>query len=188
MEHPLSCFRATPRRRESVLLIRHLRLLFNIIWSILGLQPRGERKEIMSIKHALTAAFISFAFSAVCITACGPSIRRTYQSDMAFEGCFDLDYDPQAPDDTKSECWRVWLDQQIYNQPDDKIQYAEMRRVELAQGISIPGPPGPPGQFFKRPKLLVDASVSRSIDGGLADGGLLLSSEQDAGLTSRTSD
>lgn len=142
----------------------------------------------MSIKHALAVAFISLALSAVLVTACGPSIRRTYQSDMAFERCFDLDYDPQTPDDTKSECWRVWLDRKIYNQPDDKIKYAEMRRMELAQGISIPGPPGPPGEFFKRPTLLVDASFPSAIDGGdIADAGVSVSKEQDAGLVTRTS-
>ena len=132
----------------------------------------------MSIKRVLVTACIGLPLGALCLTACGPSIRRTYQSDMAFERCFDRDYDPQAPDDTKSECWRVWLDQQIYNQPDDKIKYAEMRRVELARGISIPGPPGPPGSFFKRPRLLVDASAPPPIDGGVADSG---PSPRDAG-------
>ncbi len=89
----------------------------------------------------------------VSILACGPSIRRTYQSDNAFARCFDMDYDPAQGQAEKKECWSTLLEKRIYNQEGDKVKYAELRLKELADGISIPGPPGPPGSFHERPKL-----------------------------------
>ncbi len=86
-------------------------------------------------------------------TGCGPSLRRTYHSDNAFASCFAADYDPAVGVDDKVACWRSWLRGHVYNQPRDKIAYAELRLEELGQGISIPGPPGPPGRFDERPLL-----------------------------------
>ena len=39
--------------------------------------------------------------------ACGPSLRRTYQSDNAFERCFDFDYNPGKSIGQKRECWET---------------------------------------------------------------------------------
>lgn len=84
---------------------------------------------------------------------CGPSLRRTYQSDTAFATCFSSDYDPAVDPGEKDACWRSWLEGYVYNQPPDKISYAKLRLTELEQGVSIPGPPGPPGRFDQRPRL-----------------------------------
>jgi hypothetical protein len=88
--------------------------------------------------------------------ACGPSIRRTYQSDNAFQRCFDFDYNSAKSSDDKRECWSTWLDEYVYNQPEDKVAYAELRLKEIADGISVPGPPGPNGSFDRRPEPVKD--------------------------------
>ena len=95
---------------------------------------------------------LCLAFITILAWACGPSIRRTYQSDNAFSRCFDMDYNPAASIAAKTHCWSAWKQKYIYNQPDDKQRYAELRLAELAKGISDPGPPGPPGAFHQRPK------------------------------------
>lgn len=101
-----------------------------------------------------------FLLSVVLLAAaCGPSIRRTHQSDNAFERCFDMDYRPGAPDAEKESCWNTWLSEHVYNQPGDKIRYARLRLDELSEGISTPGPPGPPGEFDRRPDTPPDAGV-----------------------------
>ena len=136
----------------------------------------------MSLKTVGMIGGFGLLTSVLLWASCGPSFRRTYQSDTAFERCFDKDFDPHTPDGEKSACWGEWLAKYIYNQPDDKIRYAEMRRMEIAQGISVPGPPGMPGQFFKRPRLLVDAGPPRGyvpdagVDGGA--GRVLATSEE----------
>ena len=99
--------------------------------------------------------------------ACGPSLRRTYQSDNAFARCFDLDYRPGIADAEKELCWQTWLKEYVYNQPGDKVRYANLRLDELAQGISVPGPPGPPGSFDQRPAL---ASTGPEADAGVPQG------------------
>jgi len=91
------------------------------------------------------------AVAIALVVSCGPSIRRTYQSDNAFARCFDMDYNPARSADQKQVCWRTWLDDYVYNQPDDKVSYAELRLDELADGVSVPGPPGPEGAFDQRP-------------------------------------
>jgi len=116
--------------------------------------------------------------------SCGPSFRRTYQSDNAFLRCFDMDYTPGITIEAKKLCWKTWLNEHVYNQPGDKINYARLRLDEIADGVSVPGPPGPPGEFDKRPaledaKVFSDAGLSEEnlFDGGLPDAGL-----SDAGL------
>jgi len=124
-----------------------------------------------------TAILVCAAAGAVAIASCGPSIRRTYESDNAFIRCFDLDYRPGIAALEKAGCWRHWLDHHVYNQPDDKVEYAALRLEELANGISVPGPPGPPGVFHVRPALIsenvatsVPAADEQAADGGV-DGG-----------------
>ncbi len=99
----------------------------------------------------------TIALLAVLLYACGPSIRRTYQSDNAFSRCFDMDYRPASSPDDKAVCWSNWLRDHVYNQPHDKIGYARLRLKELAEGISIPGPPGPEGAFDQRPETDEDS-------------------------------
>jgi hypothetical protein len=111
------------------------------------------------------------ASGAAAIASCGPSIRRTYQSDNAFTRCFDLDYRPGVAALEKAGCWRHWLDDHVYNQPDDKIEYAALRLEELANGISVPGPPGPPGAFHVRPNPTSE-EVAPVADAPGADGGV----------------
>lgn len=94
---------------------------------------------------------ILICLSGISCLSCGPSFRRTAQSDNAFERCFDLDYKPGAPIDQKKACWTGWLAHYVYNQPQDKIAYANLRLKEIADDISVPGPPGPPGSFDQRP-------------------------------------
>ncbi len=101
----------------------------------------------MSTQSFLIVVFIA---GAVAIS-CHPSMRRTYQSDNAFERCFDKDYNPATDKTDKEVCWSSWLDKRVYNQEDDKVRYGELRLKELSEGISVPGPPGPPGEFDKRP-------------------------------------
>ena len=95
---------------------------------------------------------------------CGPSFRRTEQSDNAFLRCFDMDYHPGRTADEKETCWRRWLDRHVYNQPDDKVAYAELRIEEVGGGISVPGPPGPPGAFHHRPVPAMDAAEEAEED------------------------
>ncbi len=95
---------------------------------------------------------IVLLISILLAMACGPSFRRTHQSDNAFARCFDMDYNPAAKRRHKTKCWSNWLSDYVYNQPEDKIAYAEMRLDEIIEGVSIPGPPGKPGSFNKRPK------------------------------------
>lgn len=87
----------------------------------------------------------------VAVSGCGPSIRRTYQSDLAFTRCFDRDYDPDIGAFAKHDCWERWKAEQVINQPSDKLAYADLRLRELDAGVSVPGPPGPPGRFADRP-------------------------------------
>jgi hypothetical protein len=86
------------------------------------------------------------------LPGCGPSLRRTYQSDVAFATCFEADYAPDIDPAQKRECWDVWLSRRVVNQPADKERYARLRLRELDEGVSVPGPPGPPGSFDQRPK------------------------------------
>ena len=79
----------------------------------------------------------------VLAIACGPSLRRNYQSDNAFAKCFDTDYNPATSKAQKEACWTAWLETRVYNQQEDKIRYAKLRLDELSKGISVPGPPGP---------------------------------------------
>lgn len=99
------------------------------------------------------------------VTSCGPSLRRTYESDNAFARCFDMDYNPGISRPEKEQCWSTWLKKHIYNQQDDKLRYANLRLDELSKGILIPGPPGPPGAFDQRPEPTQDAGP---IDAGEA--------------------
>ena len=92
------------------------------------------------------------AVAIALVAACGPSIRRTYQSDNAFARCFDMDYNPARSTDEKRVCWETWLGEYVYNQPADKVAYAELRLDEIGDGISVPGPPGPEGAFDQRPE------------------------------------
>ena len=94
---------------------------------------------------------VSALLAVALVVACGPSLRRTYQSDNAFVRCFDMDYNPARSADEKRQCWQTWLGEYVYNQPEDKIAYAELRLEEIADGISVPGPPGPDGAFDQRP-------------------------------------
>ncbi|MCP4678709.1 MAG: hypothetical protein GY854_25010 [Deltaproteobacteria bacterium] len=109
----------------------------------------------MSTKSFLLVTLIAGAVTA----SCGPSMRRTYQSDNAFERCFDKDYNPATDKVDKEVCWSTWLEKHVYNQEDDKTRYAELRLKELSDGISIPGPPGPAGAFDKRPAPPRDANA-----------------------------
>ena len=95
---------------------------------------------------------VTFIWIAWLTSSCGPSLRRTYQSDNAFGRCFDMDYNPGISKPEKEQCWSTWLNKHLYNQQDDKIRYARLRMEELSKGILIPGPPGPPGAFDQRPK------------------------------------
>lgn len=119
----------------------------------------------------------------VVVVACGPSIRRTYQSDNAFERCFDIDYNPARTADDKRDCWSTWLGQYVYNQPSDKIAYAELRLEELEKGISVPGPPGPEGAFDQRPEPLATDSADGGVDDApeTAPGETAVAAQVDAG-------
>jgi hypothetical protein len=121
-----------------------------------------------------TAILVCAASGAVAMVSCGPSIRRTYESDNAFTRCFDLDYRPGVAAREKADCWRHWLENHVYNQPEDKTEYAALRLEELANGVSIPGAPGPPGAFNVRPTPTSesgDQSVS-SAELSVADAGV----------------
>jgi hypothetical protein len=115
---------------------------------------------------------------AAMAAGCGPSLRRTYQSDNAFARCFDSDYKPGVGADEKRACWSEWLENRLYNQPEDKIGYARLRLDDLDHGVSIPGPPGPPGAFDQRPvpprpvPRKPAPSAAAPIDAGSADGGV----------------
>jgi hypothetical protein len=124
-----------------------------------------------------TGVLLCAAAAVAAAVACGPSFRRTFQSDRAFTRCFDLDYRPGVAADAKSACWRRWLDDHVYNQPEDKIEHARLRLEEIANGISVPGPPGPPGAFHERSTPTRDAEepvelpeARAAADGG-PDGG-----------------
>jgi hypothetical protein len=106
----------------------------------------------MSKPACLIVSLIAFAVAGGSWLSCGPSLRRTHQSDNAFLRCFDMDYNPGRSAEQKQRCWSEWLEEHVYNQPEDKTAYAELRLEELAEGISVPGPPGPPGSFDERPR------------------------------------
>ena len=117
----------------------------------------------MWTKSFLIAALIGGAV----ILSCHPSMRRTYQSDNAFERCFDKDYNPATDKAHKEICWSSWLEKRVYNQEDAKVRYAELRLNELSKGISIPGPPGPAGAFDKRPALTLDVDAPNKVSKAL---------------------
>lgn len=100
------------------------------------------------------------------LLGCGPSQRRTYQSDNAFARCFDRDYNPEVNLVQKKNCWSNWLMSHQYNQPDDKTKYARLRLSEIADGVSIPGPPGPPGSFDQRPSIPANITAEAETDAG----------------------
>ncbi|MFO8073184.1 MAG: hypothetical protein R6V85_15035 [Polyangia bacterium] len=106
----------------------------------------------MSKSACVTVALVAVAVAGGSWLSCGPSLRRTHQSDNAFLRCFDMDYNPGRSAEQKERCWSEWLEEHVYNQPEDKVAYAELRLEELAEGISVPGPPGPPGSFDERPR------------------------------------
>lgn len=108
--------------------------------------------------------FVILGSLVVAIVACGPSIRRTYQSDNAFERCFEMDFNPGASVEDKQQCWSKWKRKYVYNQQADKVRYADMRIEELANGVSIPAPPGPPGAFDKRPLPDTDVDTESNSD------------------------
>jgi hypothetical protein len=114
-----------------------------------GLAIPFERVSARRCTAVVVVAFLGALVLSVC--GCGPSIRRTEQSDNAFLRCFDMDYHPGRGADEKETCWNRWLERRVYNQPADKVAYAELRLDELGKGISVPGPPGPPGAFHERP-------------------------------------
>jgi hypothetical protein len=120
-----------------------------------------HRSAIISVSAALATMIISGP-------GCGPSLRRTEQSDNAFLRCFDGDYHPGRAAAEKGACWSAWLERRVYNQPADKVAYAELRLDELAAGISVPGPPGPAGAFHERP---VASALESAPETGDADGG-----------------
>ncbi len=146
------------------------------------------------MKSISIAVVLGVAIAVAVGTSCGPSLRRTYQSDNAFERCFDMDYNPGLNVDRKTECWREWLEKRVYNQPEDKIEYAGLRLAELNDGISIPGPPGPEGMFDERPSFggiqqsgtegQVEAPVQT--DGGVADAGSLVAPGQNCEMVCKT--
>ncbi|MDD5308746.1 MAG: hypothetical protein PHU25_15620 [Deltaproteobacteria bacterium] len=107
---------------------------------------------------------------AVAVMACGPSLRRTYESDNAFARCFDADYKPGVGVEEKRACWSEWLEGRLYNQPEDKIGYARLRLVDLDHGVSVPGPPGPPGAFDQRPVPAKPVAAPRQIRPAVKDG------------------
>jgi hypothetical protein len=105
----------------------------------------------MAFRRAGFSLLVLAALMAALVWACGPSIRRTYQSDNAFARCFDMDYRPESTIEEKEQCWSTWLEKHVFNQPPDKVGYARLRLREIADGISTPGPPGEPGSFDRRP-------------------------------------
>ena len=107
---------------------------------------------------------VTAAIAVALFVACGPSFRRTYESDNAFERCFGMDYNPSVSVEEKTECWIEWLGDRVYNQPEDKISYARLRLNELEGGVSIPGPPGPEGAFDARPAAEADSDDERDSD------------------------
>ena len=118
-------------------------------------------RMIGQVEHA-TAVVRSILVGAVLVAlilsgpGCGPSLRRTEQSDNAFLRCFDGDYHPGRALAEKESCWSAWLERRVYNQPADKVAYAELRLTEIVDGISVPGPPGPPGAFHERTVATAD--------------------------------
>lgn len=90
-------------------------------------------------------------FIVIAVAGCGPSLRRTYQSDRAFASCFDRDYDADIELANKRSCWETWLEKRVVHQPSDKVAYAQLRLREIDAGVTVPGPPGPQGKFDQRP-------------------------------------
>ena len=146
------------------------------------------------MKSISIAFVLGVAIVVVVGASCGPSLRRTYQSDNAFERCFDMDYNPGLSVDRKTECWTAWLEKRVYNQPDDKIEYARLRLAELNDGISIPGPPGPEGMFDERPspgeihqpQTEGLAEAPPMTDGGVADAGIPVTPGQNCEMVCKT--
>ena len=63
----------------------------------------------MTQPKALLTTAVLLSAAALLTQACGPSIRRTHQSDNAFERCFDMDYRPASTPSEKDACWTTWL-------------------------------------------------------------------------------
>ena len=146
------------------------------------------------MKSIPIAVILGVAIVVAVGISCGPSLRRTYQSDNAFKRCFDMDYNPGLSAKGKTECWTVWLEKRVYNQPEDKIEYARLRLAELNDGISIPGPPGPEGMFDERPSFgeihqseaqgRVEAPAKT--DAGVSDAGALTAPGQNCEMVCKT--
>ena len=83
--------------------------------------------------------------------ACGPSLKKTYESTRSYERCYAADYDPQVSPETRRACWSDWLETHAKDQPPERITFAERRLLELARdGSTRPLPLGPGAPAPKR--------------------------------------
>ena len=87
-------------------------------------QPRLVRT---GVRITLIAAAIA------ALPACGPSFESLHESNVRFEHCHRLDFDPRVTNSHRSRCWNTWVGTYIYGQTSDRVQYAKRRLGELGR-------------------------------------------------------
>ena len=75
--------------------------------------------------------------------SCGASIQALYEGDVRFEHCMALDARPDVGRPLREICWGEWVAFYTFGQTSDRIEYARMRKRQLAVDFR-PDEPTPP--------------------------------------------
>ncbi len=84
-------------------------------------------------RHALCLAAL-----AATLLGCGPSLRSVHEGARYFERCYAADLDPAFSAEAKLACWERWLSYYARSQPPERVTYARLRQVAIAQGEELP--------------------------------------------------
>ncbi|MEZ4295126.1 MAG: hypothetical protein R3B70_09115 [Polyangiaceae bacterium] len=118
----------------------------------------------------VTLSFAAGAGLVVGAGACGASINVLYESDVRFEHCMALDEQASEMPSARKECWDEWAEYYTFGQTRDRVDYARLRRKQLAGGDQSPEPaastaeaqrvvPEPTTVLAPPPMMIVDAGA-----------------------------
>ena len=74
---------------------------------------------------------------AAVAAGCGPSLRALHEGARYFERCHAAELLPSVPPERKLACWERWLAHYAENQPPERVTYARLRQVAIAQGEEL---------------------------------------------------